>query len=249
MYIHILSDLHVDFGPIPLPDVEADATVLAGDVRPGKSAIKWIRENFPKRPVIYVLGNHEFYGGATPKLIYDFHRLSAGTNVHVLENECLVLDGVRFVGCTLWTDFCLFGDPASAGREAATTMNDYRRIRVSPQFRRLKGHDTALFHTRSIRFLQEQLSVNTSRPSVIVTHHAPSSRSLNPMNAKERLNAAYASNLDDLVAESRAELWIHGHIHRPVDYYIGETRVISNPRGYADEPPPTGFNPGLVVEV
>ena len=105
MRIHILSDLHVDFGPIALPAVEADITVIAGDLRPGKAALKWIRENIPQRPVIYILGNHEFYREATPKLIHDFHRLNEGTNVHVLENECFSLDGVCFLGCTLWMTF------------------------------------------------------------------------------------------------------------------------------------------------
>jgi len=249
MRIHILSDLHVDFGTIELPEVKADVTVIAGDLRPGKAALKWIRENIPQRPVIYILGNHEFYRNATPKLIYDFRRLSKGTNVHVLENECLSMNGIYFLGCSLWTDFCLFGDSTVAGREAAAIMNDYRRIRVSPRYRRLKGHDTALFHSRSIRWLGEQFTQNVSKPTVIITHHAPSIRSLKPARAKKLISAAYASNLDDLVAASHAKLWIHGHIHRPVDYYIDETRVVSNPRGYANEPTPVGFSPGLVVEV
>ena len=248
MRIHILSDLHVDFGPIVLPRVEADVTVLAGDVRPGKSALAWIRENCPG-PVIYVLGNHEFYGGSVPKLIEDFRRMSVGTNIHVLENNCIRIDGVRFLGCTLWTDFCLFGDPAVAGRKAATIMSDYRRIRVSPEFRRLTRMDTARFHARSLRWLREQLAPAAADPMVIVTHHAPSAWSLDPMDAAELISAAYASNLDDLVAATHARLWIHDHTHRSADYHLGETRVISNPRGYADIPEPTGFEPALVVEL
>lgn len=249
MRIHILSDLHVDFGPIALPAVEADITVIAGDLRPGKSALKWVRENIPHRPIIYILGNHEFYREATPKLIHDFRRLSEGTNIHILENESLCLNGVCFLGCTLWTDFRLFGDPAIAGREAASIMNDYRLIRVSPKYSRLNGYDTASYHAISIRWLKEQLAQNFSCPIVIVTHHAPSSRSLKTVDSEELISAAYASNLDELVAASHARLWIHGHIHHPVDYHIGETRIVSNPRGYAHEPPPDDFNPGLVVEV
>ncbi len=248
MRIHILSDLHVDFGPIALPAVDADITVIAGDLCPGKSALNWIWENIPPRPVVYVLGNHEFYGHATPKLIDDFRRLSKGTNVHVLEKESFFLKDVCFMGCTLWTDFCLFGDPAIARRAAASIMNDYHRIRVSPKYGRLKGHDTALFHSLSLRWLREKLAQHTSKPTIIVTHHAPSSQSLSPVDAQELINAAYASNLDDLVEASKARLWVHGHIHHPADYAIGETRVISNPRGYAHERS-DNFNPGLVVEV
>jgi predicted phosphodiesterase len=249
MRIRILSDLHTDFGTIAIPEVEADVTVLAGDIRPGKSALTWIRSNFPEQPIIYVLGNHEFYGNATPKLIDDFRLMASGTNIHVLENDHLQIDGVRFLGCTLWTDFSLFGDPAMAGRNAARIMNDYRRIRVSPEFRRLTGRDTARFHARSVRWLQEQLDSVVQQPAVVVTHHAPSSRSLDPSESEELISAAYASNLDKLVDTSHAKLWIHGHIHRPISYRIGETRVVSNPRGYPDGRIDPLFDPALVLEV
>jgi Icc-related predicted phosphoesterase len=249
MRIRVLSDLHVDFGTVTLPRVEADVTVLAGDICPGKSALTWIRSNFPEQPIIYVLGNHEFYGGATPKLIDDFRQMSSGTNVHVIENDRFDVDGVRFLGCTLWTDFSLFGDPAIAGRHAAGVMNDYRRIRVSPEFRRLTGKDTARLHAHSVRWLRGQLDSNAATPTVIVTHHAPSSRSLDPVEAEELISAAYASNLDDLIATSRAKFWIHGHTHRSANYKIGETSILSNARGYADSPIDRGFDPALVIEV
>jgi hypothetical protein len=76
MQIRVLSDLHVDFGTVALPHVEADVTVLAGDIRPGKAALKWISAIFPKQHIIYMCGNHEFYGSAIPKLIVDFRRMS-----------------------------------------------------------------------------------------------------------------------------------------------------------------------------
>jgi len=249
MRIRILSDLHVDFAPVVLPHVNADVIVLAGDIRPGKGALAWIKANFPEQPVVYVLGNHEFYGRAIPKLTNDFRHISEGTNIHVLENDCLSFNGFRFLGCTLWTDFSLFGDPASAGRNAANVMNDYRRIRVSPQFRRLRGHDTAGFHAHSIRWLQSQLSLNPAYPTVIVTHHAPSPRSLDQAEAQDLISSAYASNLEVMVAASRARLWIHGHIHRPANYWIGETHVLSNPQGYPDRAADPAFDPALVLEL
>jgi predicted phosphodiesterase len=250
MKIRVLSDLHIDLGTVVLPSIEANVTVLAGDIRPGKSALEWIRRNFPaEQPIIYVLGNHEFYGSAIPKLIDDFRRTSAGSNIHVLENDCVNIDGVRFLGCTLWTDFSLFGDPAVAGREAARVMNDYRRIRVSPEFRRLTGMDTAKMHARSVRWLREQLDLTAASPTIIITHHAPSLRSLDLVEAEELISAAYASHLDDLVAGSRAKFWFHGHTHRSISYRIGETHVVSNSRGYPDEPVDKGFNPALVFEL
>ena len=249
MRIRVLSDLHVDFETVTLPYVEADVTVLAGDIRPGKSALKWIRSNFHDQPIVYVLGNHEFYGCAIPKLIDDFRRLCAGSNIHILENDRLTIDGVWFLGCTLWTDFCLFVDPAAAGREAAKLMNDYRRLRVSPEFRRLTGMDTARFNARSLRWLREQLDSPAALPTVIVTHHAPSPRSFDLLETEELIGAAYASDLEDLVEASRAKLWIYGHTHRSTRYWIGQTQVISNSRGYPDGPIDPSFNPGLVIEV
>jgi hypothetical protein len=135
-----------------------------------------------------------------------------------MENDSLCVGDVRFLGCTLWTNFSLLGDPTLAGRKAARVMNDYRRIRVNPGFRWLKGKDTAGFHPRSIRWLRDQLDSAEGKPTIVVTHHAPSSRSLDPAESEELISAAYASNLDTFVGASHAKLWIHAHIHRPVSY-------------------------------
>ena len=83
---------------------------------------------------------------------------------------------------------------------------------------------------------------------MIVTHHAPSDRSLPPGYQDDWLSPAYASSLDSLIEASEAKLWVHGHTHRPVDDGVGGTRVISNPRGYTDEPV-AGFDPRLVIEL
>lgn len=60
------------------------------------------------------------------------------------------------------------------------------------------------------------------------------------------LGWCYASDLTDLIVDRRPDLWMHGHVHHAVDYGVGRTRVICNPRGHTDEA--TGFLPGLVVE-
>ena len=109
--------------------------------------------------------------------------------------------------------------------------------------------DTARIHARSVRWLREQLDLTAAPPIIIVTHHAPSSRSLEPVDAEELISAAYASNRDSLIAASHARLWIHGHLHRPADYWIGDTRIISNPRGYPDKVIDKSFDPALVLEL
>ncbi|HEX8830278.1 MAG TPA: metallophosphoesterase, partial [Longimicrobium sp.] len=207
-----------------------------------KMAREWARE----RPVIYVAGNHEFYGESIPRHITKLRDAAAGTEVRFLENEAAVIGGVRFLGCTLWTDFDLFGDRVIAAAAAKAAMNDFRTIRVDPQYRRFDPVDAMAMHSRSLRWLVERLDEPFDGPTVIVTHCAPSLRSVTPQYRDNTVTAAYASNLDALF-DGRAALWIHGHTHFCCDYTEGGTRVIANQRGYPHED--TGFDPAFTVDV
>ena len=248
MRLHILSDLHLEFVPFTPPAVEADAVILAGDVGTGRNGLKWILQTFLDRPVIYVLGNHEFYGQKLQKLIQELQGLARGTNVHLLENESCHIGDVIFLGATLWTDFALNGNQVVSEVVAQTGMNDYRRIRTLPRYSRLRPSDTRRLHMQSRHWLEDQVLSLKGRRVVIVTHHAPSRESIPPAFHGDACNPAFASDLSCFIAESEARLWVHGHIHCCCDYTVGKTRVIANPRGYPTEPH-TGFDPGLVVEI
>ena len=248
MRLHIRSDLHLEFAPFTPPAVQADAVVLAGDVSTGRNGLKWASKTFPDRPVIYVLGNHEFYGQKLQKLIQELQDLAGGTNVRVLENASCRIGDVTFLGATLWTDFALNGNPVVSEVTAQTTMNDYRRIRTLPRYSRLRPSDTRRFHMQSRKWLEDQLFSLKGQKVVIVTHHAPSRQSIPPALERDPCNPAFASDLGQFIVESEARLWVHGHIHSACDYTLGNTRVLANCRGYPTEPH-TGFNPGLVVEV
>jgi Icc-related predicted phosphoesterase len=248
MKIQILSDLHLEFGPFDVPEASADLLVLAGDIQSKAHGLKWAIESVPDRPVLYVMGNHEFYGGAHPKLIGKLKQAAAGTNVTVLENDAVEIGGIRFLGCTLWTNFELVGDPRIAGYHATQAMTDFRRIRRSPSYSKLRSIDASHINWRSIRWLTDTMAESPDQPTVVITHHAPSELSLPPERRGKIESAAYASHFDDLVLNASPELWVHGHIHRNSDYRIGTTRVVCNPRGYADSPN-LGFQPDLVVEV
>jgi len=247
MRIQVLSDLHLEFDPFEPPAVDADVIVLAGDTNRGTRGMQWACQALAGRPVIYVAGNHEFYGHALPKLTDELRAVSEDP-VHFLEQSSTEIEGIRFFGCTLWTDFQLLGNPSLARDTAQLKMNDYRKIRVSPHYRKLRARDTLDLHYRSRHWLEEAVRRGETRGAVIVTHHAPSARSLPPGYQDEWLSPAYASSLDSLIEASGAKLWVHGHTHRPVDYGVGGTRVISNPRGYTDEPV-AGFDPRLVIEL
>lgn len=247
MRLRVFSDLHLEFRPFEPPPVDADVVALAGDVHTGVSGVEWAAKAFAGTPVLYVLGNHEFYRQSIPKLIGEVRETAAGTNVHLLENDAITLHGVRFLGCTLWTDFELFGHARLFGSDAEESMDDYRLIRVSPEHRRLRVTDTIERHQQSRLWLAEQLGAAEGSPAVVITHHAPSRRSVALRFARSPLSPAFASPMDEFVKNSRAALWIHGHTHDHFDYVVGTTRVICNPRGYPGER--TGFNPTMTVDV
>jgi predicted phosphodiesterase len=248
MKLQIFSDLHVEFESFYPPETEADVVILAGDIHVGKKGIDWAKTNFADQQVLYVLGNHEYYGRAYPKHIDDLRKLTSSSNVHILENDRLVIDDVTFLGCTLWTDFQLFGDPKIAGYYATQRMTDYHKIRVDPQYRKLRSLDTAVIHAKSLRWLQESVLNLQGEKLVIITHHAPSARSIPASFQEDILSAAYASHLEAFVTESGAKLWVHGHLHTQQDYSIGNTRVICNPRGYPDERNKE-FIPNLIIDI
>jgi len=248
--LRIMSDLHVEFGPYELPQTDVDAVVLAGDVHVKTNGVAWILKQFGNLPVIYVPGNHEYYGKALPRLADKLKEVTSDTNIHVLENDCVTIRGVRFLGCTLWTDFALLGDAMIAKDEARSRMSDYKKIRMSDaSYRKIYPNDTARIHSRSMRWLRTTLEEGRSdETTIVVTHHAPSILSVEPKDRSDPVSAAYASNLEEMVSTSGATLWTHGHIHSSSDYMLGPTRVICNPRGYEDDVNPR-FNPSFIVEV
>ncbi len=235
MKIQILSDLHLEFQDYQYRSSDADVIVLAGDIHTKLRGIEWAIENIQQKTVIYVLGNHEFYGAAYPKLISEARAKAHGTNVHLLENNHTTVDGVNFLGATLWTDFNLYNNPRISGSHCQAAMNDYRKIRRSPSYSKLRSIDTALIHKESIRFLSETLSSLADQTNVVLSHHAPSLMSLPDIFNDDPVTPAYVSNLEKFISEHDIDLWIHGHCHHSSDYMVSNTRVVANPRGYADE--------------
>jgi predicted phosphohydrolase len=250
MRLHILSDLHTEFGDVSLPAPQADVVVLAGDTGLHRSGVRWAAAQFRGQTLVYVAGNHEYYGEKIPRHSEKLRNFAPECGVHFLENEALVVGDVALLGCTLWTDFLLHGDVRTAASEAERHLTDYGRIwfRSARRYRKLRAHDTARLHTRSLQWLAEEIPRHAGRKVVVVTHHAPSARSVPDRFRNDPVSAAYASSLDAFVASSGVHLWIHGHVHESADYCIGGTRVVCNPRGYPDDLNP-GFVSGLVVEV
>ncbi len=248
MLIHPISDLHLEhaYMPATYAPPQCDVVVLAGDICPGLHGIKWANETF-EQPVIYLTGNHDFWDGTPIEEQLEILKSAAAPNVHVLNNESVVIDGVQFVCATLWTDFDIIGQADQA--KIANLTKDSEYIRMGEEW--FKPNLMVREHTYSKVFISEAVR-NFEGKSVVVTHHAPSRLSIHPRYSPNDLtNSAYASNLENLILDLNAPLWIHGHTHDNFDYMIGDTRIVCNPRGYHGKKygPNLDFIPDLVIEV
>ena len=235
MRLHILSDLHLSCGALEVP----------------REAIAWAAGL--GKPVIFVAGNHEFYGGSIAGTPEALRRAALGTAVRVLDCGEAFIGGVRFLGATLWTDFLLCGAGKGrdeAMREALLRMRDFTRIRLSDDGPApFMPADSAELFRAHAAWLERSLAEPHDGPTVVVTHHAPSPGSIHPRFAGSPLNACFVSDAERLLDGSRAALWVHGHTHDSHDYVRNGTRVVCNPRGYSrsgvNENP--RFDPGFRV--
>jgi len=250
--LHVVSDLHLSVAGFDLPDTAADMIVLAGDVARPPEACAWALRL--GKPVIYVAGNHEFYGGSIDGTMAALRAHSASTAIHLLEADELVVDGVRFLGTTLWSDFSVVDEAerALAEAQAVAMIRDFSRIRAdSTAERQFSPADSIALFRRSAAWLQSKLDEPYDGPTVVVTHHAPSRQSIHPRFAGSPLNTCFVSDAERLMGGDRVALWIHGHTHDSFDYSVGGTRVLCNPRGYAKNGANenAAFDAGLVVQV
>ncbi|MBU1335738.1 MAG: metallophosphoesterase [Alphaproteobacteria bacterium] len=251
MRIWVLSDLHNEnlhsdpFVPACIPD--ADVCICAGDIdRGARESVDFMAAHIrPYVPVIGVLGNHEFYGHTIEREVSEARHWGRQRDVSMLENDVVVIDGVRFVGATLWTDFYLDDTPERSVKAAFSAMADYQFIGTKAGS--LTPKMTAEIHRESIRFIIDTLETPFDGETVVVTHHSPSPRSVHEDYEGDPLNAAFHSNLEPIIERFQPALWVHGHTHCSFDYEIGRTRVVCNPRGYGDEN--KDFDPSLVVEI
>jgi len=242
--IGIYSDLHLEHLPFAPPDTGADVVVLAGDIDNGAAGIEWAKRAF-RAPVIYLAGNHEYYEGEFGSVQRAMRKAVRRSPVELLDCSEIVIDGVRFLGCTLWTDYSLV---AEAERfpviEAARKLNpDYLLIRNGKRL--FTPEDAIALCMQHRAWLEAKLAGPFSGKTVVVTHFAPHPLSIAPAYVGHPANPGFVLDLEGLMG--RAALWIHGHTHTFFDYTVSGTRIVCNPRGYPDEP--TGFLPDLTIEL
>lgn len=240
MRLRILSDLHFEFHAdggasflASLPSMDADAVLLPGDLTNGAglvAALTLCCRHFAPTPVLYVLGNHEFYGSSRPEVLAAVNAVGAACpNLHFLEDSVLELGGRRFLGSTLWFPWTEPGLWDAA-------LSDFRAI---AGFRSWLGKQAE----RSAEFLRREL-----RPGdIVLTHHLPHPACIHAKFGDSPLNRYFLHDLSPLIADAAPALWVHGHTHESVDLTVGATRIVCNPFGYVAHELNPAFAPALVV--
>jgi len=221
-----MSDIHLEDGDFDVPDVEADVVVLAGDIGVGVQGVLWAQESFDV-PVVYVAGNHEYHDSAftMDEHIQFMKQAAEGSNVSVLDNDVAVIDGVRFLGTTLWSNgnHLLHCD--------RNIMLDWDVDDGCLDAGKMNGMFEA-----GCNFLKEELAKPFGGKTVVVTHHAPSMQSIHEVHADNPWSGCYATDIENMM--TGVDVWVHGHTHNSFDYRVVGTRVICNPRGYSDSDSP-----------
>lgn len=273
MRVGHLSDLHLEFrNRHPSlsetfknrEDIGGDVLLVAGDLcvalyyqewrnDPGARSVRKLLEHVNKnvfkkyKHVLYIAGNHEHYNGLfseTHRLMREYWQIN-GTNVKVLENEFVDINGVRFIGSTLWSDFH-GGNPLSM-ENVRQGMNDFHIIytkpvhdltyveRNNPNQNRFTPQMALTEHNVAKQFIVDKAK-EFDGPVVVMTHHGPTWLSINKERSDGIIDGGYCSDLSSLILDNpNIKYWVHGHTHKSVDYEVGTTRVLANQCGYAGE--------------
>jgi len=251
MKIDLISDIHLEAAPFELTG--GDILILSGDICESRKLVRDCSENRTEktdfryinffknecakyRHVIYVIGNHEHYGTRFDKT-HDEIKECLPSNVTLLNRESIEIDGVVFIGGTMWTNFHK-GSPISMD-VALRNMNDFRAIkywdRRHDKYYKLTPQVVYREHMDTIYDFGEMLKANAHKPCVVVSHHAPTYLSIAEEYKNDHLlNGAYASDLSEFILDHpQIKVWTHGHTHTRFKYEMGDTTVVCNPRGYS----------------
>lgn len=258
-----MSDLHMDFSKFEIPSMPDDSEtvlILAGDVAEiahKSSYIDFFNEVCDQfKMVVYVFGNHEFYSDSIYRAHEHFARVVQRDNLYVLDDQKIELGNIVILGSTLWTDIDK-GNPALV-YESKNYMSDYTVIRggspLMPYQRPLRPEDTIKRNMHSKNWLFSEITKAEAEGKfvIVVSHHAPTWESVSEEYKNDRMTHNFTNDYSEALLDNEGpNLWIHGHLHRAIDYKMGKTIVMANPRGYHSKQHNeyTGFDENLVIEV
>lgn len=241
MKILVISDIHTEFWKRGIPSSfagdlpEFDVVVAAGDIGVGTQGGDWLFDMFKGKPVIYVLGNHKYYGYDYQEIRQQIAASLAGTNVHLLDPGIVTIDGITFIGATLWSDCVLNGynDPYTIPR-IDQSIADFRVIRDG------KGRFTTTrmmqIHNEERQMIERELAQGDNSKTVVVTHFVPSQLCIADKWKGSVLNPYFTNDLDEWFDAYEYPLHIYGHTHDRGDVvHPYGTRLVGNPFGYPRE--------------
>lgn len=236
MIVRLFSDLHIDgrvYNFTPQAHDPDAVLVLAGDMGGFHQDAAFMTVAASRfKYVLFVAGNHEFYGGDYDNVKKFWHGVDNDiNNFFFMDNRVKTIDNVRFLGTTLWTDMDR-GNPLAC-MAVQRALNDYAVI--SYQHRRLMVVDTVAFHNEAMRFLNKELAVPFKGETVVITHHSPSWSLVTEVHRNSMINAGFHANADQLFYDYELAYWFYGHTHVSLSRKINDTFVISNQRGYVGE--------------
>ena len=243
MRLRILSDLHLEFhrdnGASFIKDQkdkDYDVLILAGDITTEKhlgEVLSLWRKSVGDRNIVYVPGNHEYYDSSISKVQNTFDAWSKQDNkLHVLDNSQVTIDGVKFVGSTLW--FAHSGKPERGDED----LNDFHLIGGFRNWISQQAKDSAQY-----------LKDNVKEGDIVITHHLPHPKSIHPRFAGSYLNKYFLHDVSDVVENSAAKLWVYGHTHSSFDFTVSKTRLVCNPFGYLRYEQNSEFKEKLTIEI
>ena len=214
MKFAFFSDIHLDHSPYYInPDAfpEVEFWLNAGDTASNVMMYDYFHSQFENMNYLYVDGNHDFYLRST---------MIGAPETYYKEME---VNGIKIAGAPMWTDL-----------ETKIDWELYANGLIDMRYMRDSGWNRQTYNKHFDIQLQMLMDSNAD---IIVTHHAPSFRSVSKRFEGDAYNICFASELDNLILNMSKppKYWFHGHMHDPTDYWIGQTHVICHPRGYPNE--------------
>lgn len=256
--LQLLSDLHQEMlNDASLEHIaihpNTNVLVVAGDVGRGVSELERLKAlASPKRPVVAIFGNHCVVGERISELESMAQEMSSPEEgFYVLHRSSVTLFGIRFVGAILWADGMTIPDGMSFEQSCSLCApRGFEKSELSPGVP-FSFESSIVEHKKDLSYIRSVLAAPFDGPTVVITHHLPSPKSVSAEYLNFPTSATYSSKLDDLEF-SGCDFWFHGHTHSSVDYYIGHCRVVCNPRGHSKVPGQwqnPRFKPELLIPV
>jgi len=244
MRIQVLSDIHAEFhtdfgeGFITqyLRPKGVDVLIIAGDIGVGDSlfyALELIAKHYVNASVLYVPGNHDFYNSNFPKMLNSLHILSSSIdNLFVLDNKMKVINGVSFIGSTLWF----------------RKQKDYQKYTAMlTDFDLIRNFEDRVF--KENRKCLNFLNWHVNEDAVVITHHMPTIKSTPIRFLTDPLNMFFVCDMEKLIKKRKPKLWVHGHTHDSFNYLLEKTHIVCNPLGYVGRQVNADFIANMMIDL